>query len=135
MRSELLRISKGMAEGDTKCLHELRKLVVDLDLTERAPEADNTLFLALYISKRLTLDVWENLATDASFDFERETLKPFVVLLGASLQGILLNGTEPKLIFDNLGNSTRWLFNHFYEISMNPRKVGKGGEKNEPTRS
>lgn len=129
MRSELLRISKCMAEGDTKYLHELRKLVVDLDLTETAPEANNTLFLALYISKRLTLDVWENLATDASFDFYRETLKSFVVFFGESLQGILLNGTEPKLIFDNLGKSTRWLFNHFYEISMNPEKIGKGGRK------
>ena len=135
MRSELIKISKCMAEGNTNCLHELRKLVVDLDLTERAPEADNALFLALYISKRLTLDVWENLATDASFDFYRENLKPFVVLLGKSLQGILLNGTDHKLIFDNLGESTRWLFNHFYEISMKPEIVGKGEEKNEHTRS
>ena len=55
---------------------------MDLDLPEEASKVDDALFLALYLGKRLTGDVWENLATDASFDFDEDQLKTFVISFG-----------------------------------------------------
>lgn len=128
-RQELLRIAQGMADRDIGCLRQLRTLVVDMDLTEEASICDSALFLALYLAKRLTGDVWENLATDASFDFNEEDLIPFITPLGEALQAILSENRKNDQIVEKLGELTQWLYAYFYAISQNPGRVQKGGSR------
>lgn len=127
IRGELLEIASRMVNKEIESLRELRKKVVDLDLTRKAPEVDNALFLALYMSKKLTGEVWENLFTDASFEFPEKKLEDFTIWLGEALQGILSYEFESQIIASRLGNLTRWLYDYFFQISLNPGLVNKGG--------
>lgn len=125
-REDLLDIVRRMAEGEVEGLRDLRREIVDLDLPEEASSADNALFLALYLAKRLTGDVWENLATDASFDFDEDKLKHFTISWGEALQTILSEDTGNQTIVNKLGDLTRCLYGYFYKISHNPGLVKKG---------
>jgi hypothetical protein len=122
-REDLLDIVGRMANGDLEGLRDLRKEIVDLDLPDEASSADNALFLALYLAKRLTGDVWENLATDASFDFDEEKLKPFAISLGEAIKAILSAEAGNDKIVNKLGELARCLYGYFYKISYNPSLV------------
>lgn len=130
IRQNLLDISSGMASGKIESLRELRKLVVDLDLTKEAFNSDSTLFFVLYISKKLIGDVWKNLGTDSSFEFDEEKLTEFTISFGEVLHGLVSDGAQIQLIIDRLGKMTKWLYEYFARISSNPNLVFKG-EKNE----
>jgi hypothetical protein len=126
-RENLLETAKRMANKEIGSLRELRKMVVDQDLTKAASTADDKLFLALYLSKKLTGDVWANLFTDASFEFDEEKIQDFKVWLGEAVQGILSDeGLEAQLLADRLGKMTKFLYSLFYDISQNPSLVIKG---------
>ncbi len=126
MREELLEIAGRMANKEAEGLRDLRKKIVDRDLPEEASKVDDALFLALYLAKRLTGDVWENLATDASFDFDEDKLKPFTISLGEVLQTILSEDTGNQTIVNKLGDLTRCLYGYFYKISLDPGLARKG---------
>lgn len=119
-------IAKRMSNSEIEALRDLRREIVDIDLPNEASDADNALFLALYLAKRLTGDVWENLATDASFDFDEDKLKPFTISLGEALQTILSEDTGNHTIVNKLGDLTRCLYGYFYKISHKPGLVKKG---------
>ncbi len=116
IREEILEIAGRMANEEVQGLCDLRKKIVDLDLPEEASKVDDALFLALYLGKRLTGDVWENLATDASFDFDEDQLKTFVISSGEALQSILSNDTGDHIIINKLGELTRCLYGYFYNF-------------------
>jgi hypothetical protein len=126
IREELMGIAKRMSNSEIEALRDLRSEVVDLDLPGEAQRADNALFLALYLAKRLTGDVWENLATDASFDFDEDKLKPFTISLGDALQIILSDDPGNHTIVNKLGDLTQCLYGYFYRISHNPGLIKKG---------
>lgn len=132
IRENLLETARRMANKEIGSLRELRKMVVDQDLTKAAAIADDKLFLALYLSKKITGDVWANLFTDASFEFDEEKIQDFKVWLGEAVRGILSEGSETQLIDDRLGKLTRFLYGLFYEISQKPGLVIKG-ERHEST--
>ena len=125
-REDLLNIAGRMAKGEVEALRDLRRDIVDLDLPNKASNPDNALFLALYLAKRITGDVWENLATDASFDFNEGKLETFTISFGEALQTILSRDTGNHNIVNNLGDLTRCLYEYFYKISLNPGLVRKG---------
>ena len=125
-REDLLNIAGRMAKGEVEALRDLRREIVDLDLPNEASNPDNALFLALYLAKRITGDVWENLATDASFDFDEDKLKPFTISLGEALQTILSEDGGNHTVVNKLGDLTRCLYGYFYKISHKPGLVKKG---------
>ncbi|MEW6660113.1 MAG: hypothetical protein AB1424_15765 [Thermodesulfobacteriota bacterium] len=126
-REDLLNIARRMANGEVEGLCDLRGEIVDLDLPYEASIPDNVLFLALYLAKRITGDVWENLATDASFDFDEDKfLKAFTTSFGEALQTILSDDPANHTIVNKLGDLTRCLYGYFYKISLNPGLVKKG---------
>lgn len=125
-REDLLNIAGRMAKGEVEALRDLRREIVDLDLPNEASNPDNALFLALYLAKRITGDVWENLATDASFDFNEGKLETFTISFGEAIQTILSRDTGNHDIVNNLGDLTRCLYGYFYRISHNPGLVKKG---------
>lgn len=127
MRLRITEIAKGMAAGETESLRELREFVVDLDLTKIAPNVNTSLFTALYLSKMLTGDVWENLATDASFEFDEEKLTDFTMRFGNILQDTLAENTKNRSIVNRTGEILKWLYEYFANISQNPDLVHKGG--------
>jgi len=126
IREELMEIARRMSNSEIEALRDLRREVVDLDLPEEASRTDNALFLALYLAKRLTGDVWENLATDASFDFNENQLTPFTISLGEAIQTILSDDTGNHEIVNKFGELTRCLYGYFYKISLDPGLVRKG---------
>lgn len=115
-----------MAKGEVEALRDLRREIVDLDLPNQSLSPDNALFLAIYLAKRITGDVWENLATDASFDFNEDILKTFTISLGEALQTILSDDPANHTITNKLGELTRCLYEYFHKISLNPGRVKKG---------
>jgi hypothetical protein len=125
-REELMGIARRMSNSETGALQDLRREIVDLPLPDEASSADNALFLALYLAKRLTGDVWENLATDASFDFDEGKLKTFTISLGEAIQTILSDDTGNHGIVNKLGELTLCLYGYFHKISHNPGLVKKG---------
>jgi len=126
-REDLLKIARRMANGEVEGLRDLRREIVDLDLPDEASSTDDALFLALYFAKRLTGDVWENLATDASFDLPREDkLERFTISFGEAIQIIFSEGNANQSIVNKLGDLTRCLYGYFYKISHNPDLVRKG---------
>lgn len=125
-REDLLSIAGRMAKGEVEGLRDLRREIVDLDLPNEASNPDDGLFLALYLAKRITGDVWENLATDASFDFNEDKLSRFTISFGEALQTILSRDTGNHDIVNKLGDLTRCLYGYFYRISHNPGLVKKG---------
>ena len=100
---------------------------MDLDLTKIAPNVNTSLFTALYLSKMLTGDVWENLATDASFEFDEEKLTDFTMRFGNILQDTLAENTKNRSIVNRTGEILKWLYEYFANISQNPDLVHKGG--------
>jgi hypothetical protein len=128
-REELMEIARRMSNSEIEALRDLRRKVVDLDLPDEAARVDNALFLALYLAKRLTGDVWENLATDASFDFDEDTLKRFTISLGEAIQNILSDDAGNHKIVNQFGDLTRCLYGYFYKISHNPGLVKKGEKR------
>lgn len=129
MRNELIKIANSMVEGQAGYLFKLRELVVDLDLTAEASKEDIPLFLALYLSKKLTSDVWENLATDASFNFSEDTLSPFTISFGEMLSEILNKRTSELTTFNKLGETAKCLYGFFARISEDPSLIlTKGGQ-------
>lgn len=127
-RPELLEIAKGMASGNVKYLHDLRKEVVDLDLTTEATKVDKAIFLSYYFSKKLTEDIWENLATDASFEFNEDKLSSFTAHFGEILIDVLAGEEEIQSVTERLGELARWLYLYFHKISLDPSLIGKGGQ-------
>lgn len=83
LKKELLDIANKIIEGkeDEKtrddALRKFRNLLVDQYLLVFINEVDPSTLSTLYISKKLINDVWSNLATDASFDFELVDHKDF----------------------------------------------------------
>ena len=128
-RQALIEIAGAMAEGQIERLRDLRKMVVDFDLTRAASDSDASLFTALYLAKRLTADVWENLATDASFEFDEAQLNSFAVGFGGVLQDIMSEGTKNHLLVNSLGETAIQLYQYFAEISADPSRFQKGGQK------
>ena len=121
-------IADKMAEGETRYLRELRKLVVDLDLPQMARKIDIKLFTALFFSKLFIAEIWENLATDASFDFnaDEDRLKKLTIELGGVLQDIFSDNFTDSLISFRMGKIIKGLYGYFQEISDNPKIVFTG---------
>ncbi|MBU1168700.1 MAG: hypothetical protein KKD44_03960 [Proteobacteria bacterium] len=130
-REEFSKIAKKMAAGDVEGLFSLRSLVVDLRLSKNAAKLDDPMhFLAIYLSKKIISDVWENLATDASFDFDLEKLQDFAKQFGEILINLLIV-KDVKQNEYRLGETVKWLFKYFSEISADPIIVfKKKGENN-----
>ena len=122
----LLNIAKDMASGDIEGLRKLRTMVVDLDLTKEISD-DYHVFTVLYLSKKLTGDVWENLATDASFDFDEEQLKEFTIGFGSILLDMLTKNAKILLNMDKLSEPIKLLYTYFAKISADPNIVQRGG--------
>ncbi len=128
-RDIILGILGEMTGGEVEGFRNLRKLVVDLNLTEVVENTGDSLFLTLYLAKKLTADAWENLATDASFNLNEEDLEDFTRNLGKVLSNLLEDAEGPQFI-TGLADTVKWLYKYFYEISSNPEKVLKQGRGN-----
>lgn len=124
-RTELSKIASQLSTGDVDGLFSLRGMVVDLRLSREAAMIDDPiLFLVIYLSKNIISDVWENLALDATFDLDLVKLQEFAIIFGKILNKLLLVKDE-NLNEYRLGETVKWLFNYFDDISENPVLVFK----------
>jgi len=126
-REELFEMANRMTNGEIESLRQLRKKVVDLDLTQLSTKIEDTLFGAIFFSKKITGDIWANLFTDASFEFDEQKLREFTISFGKTLKDMLSDGVENKSLASQLGNLACRLYKYFYECSSNPRHLTEGG--------
>ncbi|MBZ5529748.1 MAG: hypothetical protein LAN71_17865 [Acidobacteriia bacterium] len=126
-REELFEMANRMTNGEIESLRKLRKTVVDLDLTQLSPKIEDTLFGAIFFSKKITGDIWANLFTDASFEFDEQKLKEFTISFGETLKVMLSDGVDNKSLSFQLGNLACRLYKYFYECSINPGHLTEGG--------
>jgi len=126
-------IAYKMAEGNgqVEYLRKLRKLVVGKDLTEFACNHNLKLFAALFFSTLITTEIWENLATDASFDYdeEAERLRQITKSFGCFLQDIFAHDMDSSSPVFKFAEILKNLYSYFKEISDNPELVYKGDKK------
>lgn len=80
--SNLKQLSRQMRQEEVDSLDSLRRLREEmdvLDLTECRQQTDVKTFGVLYLIKRSINEIWETLATDASFEFPPDPLLQDVV--------------------------------------------------------
>ena len=127
LRNLIENIAIRMREEETEALIDLRKLFVDFDIKIVADAVDEGFFLVLYVNKKLTKDVWLNLATDASFDFPLDKLNEFVVFFGDAILGMLNNSEAENMRgFRALGKAYKLLYQFFLKVEENPTNMLKG---------
>ena len=126
-REELLEMANRMTNGEIESLRKLREKVVDIDLTQLAPKIEDTLFGAIFFCKKITGDIWANLFTDASFEFDEKKLKEFTISFGETLKIMLSNGVDNKPLSSQLGSLACRLYKYFYECSSKPGHLTEGG--------
>lgn len=126
-REELFEMANHMTNGEIESLRKLRKKVVDLDLTQLSPKIEDKLFGAIFFSKKITGDIWANLFTDASFEFDEQKLKEFTISFGETLKVMLSDGGDNKSLASQLGNLACRLYKYFHECSSSPRHLTEGG--------
>lgn len=123
LKTRLKEIADILIAKGEEGLKELRWQLVDRDLLDISKEVDAETLTVLYICKKILVDIWRNLGTDAAFDFPEERLGKLSRTLGQFMKKTL-GGDSSDQAASYLSETLQEFYSILAELDLRLKKGG-----------
>lgn len=126
LKTKLDEIADILVSKGEEGLKELRWQLVDRDLLDISKEVDVKTLTVSYICKKILVDVWRNLGTDATFNFPEEELGKLSRTLGQFMKKTL-SGDSSEQAVSYLSETLQEFYSILSKLDSRLRKGDKIG--------